>query len=108
MIIMDRTSSPDILKYAQDALPHTPYAAAHARSMEWLRKMNTMDLKVGLAALRTAPPDTYEWIGSWPFSVAAAVNQFYPEVFNDRTGVAMKRFLKTEAGAYYRVPGSKL
>jgi hypothetical protein len=108
MIIMDRTASPSILRYAQDALPHTPHAAAHARSMDWLRKMNAYDRATGLAALRTAPPNTYEWIGSWPFSVAAAINQFYPEVFNDRTGAAMKRFLRSELGQYYRVPGCKL
>lgn len=107
MIILDRTKNLDILEHCNRAVETAPNVWRHQRAMQWMRSLNAFDWDVGQAALRTAPPGSYRWIGIWPLSVAAAINFFHPEVFNDTTGEAMKRFLRTEAGAMYRAPGAE-
>ncbi|MHA2264712.1 MAG: hypothetical protein ACXAEN_20145 [Candidatus Thorarchaeota archaeon] len=108
MIIMDRSKTPDILEHCNRAIETAPNVWAHARAMKWFHRMNTHDWEIGQKLLRSAPPGAYHWIASWPWSVAHAVNQWYPEVFNDTSGKTMIRFLNTAGGAYYKVPGAKV
>ncbi len=70
--------------------------------MQWFQSLGALDFDTARAACRTGP-ESWDWIATWPFSVAAAINALHPEVFNDRTGKTMQRFLETAEGAWFRV-----
>jgi len=95
------------MQAAACAIDHVPGVALHARQMQWFRRLNALDLETAKPLLRTGPR-SWEWIASWPLSVATAISALYPEVFNDHTGTGMRRFLTTDEGEAYRIPGSKL
>lgn len=107
MIIMNRSTNFDVMQGCNDAIQTAPNVWAHSRAMKWMHSLNAYDREVGFKMLH-AGYASYEWIATWPQAVAAAINRFHPEVFNDTTGAAMKRFLQTDAGVYYKVPGAKI
>lgn len=105
--IISKRSGEWLLEAATEGALLAPFASRHRDMMWWWGSMGFLDQESFKAMLRTAPKG-YEWMASFPDSVAAAIYKTYPEVFDDTTGKTMRKFLGSEAGRPYRVPGNKV
>jgi len=80
----------------ENAIYRAPNVWAHARAMRQWQKMGFMDQESFRMMASTIGPklSTFEWIASIPLSVADIQNQMNPEIFEDRTGRAMLKFVE--------------
>ena len=79
----------------EDATKVAPTVWAHRRAMLGLSKMNAIDQETFIAMCKEKHPFTrnLRWVSSMTLTEATFVNYHYPEVFNDVTGKAMRKFL---------------
>jgi len=87
----------------EDATKVAPSVWAHRRAMIGLSKLNAIDHETFVKMQKEKHPFTknMRWISSISLNEATFINYHYPEVFNDPTGKAMKKFL--ERNPQYRV-----
>ena len=90
-----------------DVIEYSPNVWAHARAMKYWQRMSAVDADTAKKLLATIAPEKWHWIGSFDLPSATVLNHAHTEIFNDSTGKSMVKFLKSEAGRRFRVPGNK-
>jgi len=79
----------------EDATKAAPSVWAHRRSMAMLGKLNAIDRETFIKMVK----DKHAWtrnmrlVSSMTLTEATFVNYHYPEVFNDKTGKSLRKFL---------------
>lgn len=96
-----------LLEAAAVGASRAPVASRHADTMNWWGKCGFAD-QADLKAMLTCAPRGYEWLSTVPESVAVAIYRTYPEVYDDTTGKTLIKFLSTEAGKQWLVPGNRI
>jgi len=95
MIVIAPRTSYMVEECLERAPEVAPFAWAHRRQMLWMSKLNAIDHETWVTMKKSRHPFTRNarWIGSFSLTEATLINYHYPEVFNDRTGRAMRKFL---------------
>jgi len=75
--------------------------------MNWWSKMGFLDQE-SFKGMLTSAPKGYHWIASFSDAEATVLYKLHPELFDDTTGESMKRFLQSQEGRRWAVPGNKV
>ena len=87
----------------EQAALRAPELALHRKEMSWYQKLNAVDKETGRMALFGKPFSGARAIANIPVAVASQLNELYPEIYRDRTGKSMLKFLRTEEGKAYKL-----
>ena len=88
---------------SEKAAIYSPELAQQRKEMAVYQKMNAFDQETGRMALFGKPFSGARAIANIPVAVASQLNELYPEIYRDRTGKSMLKFLRTEEGKAYRL-----
>ena len=88
---------------SEGAARYAPEIALHREEMSYYQNLNAVDKETGRMALFGKPFSGARAIANIPVAVASQLVELYPEIYRDRTGKSMLKFLRTEEGKAYKL-----